>query len=35
MGVSGPRVSDIERGRLKVTAEFDDSSYLVASLRSR
>jgi predicted XRE-type DNA-binding protein len=49
MGVSGPRVSDVERGkldivsvavlrayvealggRLKVTAEFDDSSYLVA-----
>jgi predicted XRE-type DNA-binding protein len=49
MGVSGPRVSDVERGnleivsvavlrayvealggRLKVTAEFDDSTYLVA-----
>jgi hypothetical protein len=54
MGVSGPRVSDVERGkldvvsvdvvsvsvlrsyvealggRLKVTAEFDDSSYIVA-----
>lgn len=49
MGVSGPRVSDVERGkldtvsvsvlrayvealggRLRVTAEFDDSSYLVA-----
>jgi predicted XRE-type DNA-binding protein len=49
MGVSAPRVSDVERGkldtvsvsvlrayvealggRLKVTAEFDDSSYLVA-----
>ena len=49
MGVSGPRVSDVERGnldtvsvsvlrayvealggRLKVTAEFDDSSYQVA-----
>jgi predicted XRE-type DNA-binding protein len=49
MGVSGPRVSDVERGnldtvsvsvlrayvealggKLKVTAEFDDSSYLVA-----
>lgn len=49
MGVSGPRVSDVERGRLdtvsisvlrayvealggrlKVTAEFDDSSFLVA-----
>ncbi|MCK9932045.1 helix-turn-helix domain-containing protein [Frankia sp. Mgl5] len=49
MGVSGPRVSDVERGkldvvsvsvlrayvealggRLKVTAEFDDSSYTVA-----
>ncbi|WP_433050555.1 XRE family transcriptional regulator [Dactylosporangium sp. CS-033363] len=49
MGVSGPRISDVERGkldvvsisvlrayvealggRLKVTAEFDDSSYLVA-----
>jgi predicted XRE-type DNA-binding protein len=49
MGVSGPRVSDVERGkldtvsiavlrayvealggRLKVTAEFDDSSYHVA-----
>jgi len=49
MGVSGPRVSDVERGkldnvsvavlrayvealggRLKVTAEFGDSSYLVA-----
>lgn len=49
MGVSGPRVSDVERGnldtvsvsvlrayvealggRLKITAEFDDSSYLVA-----
>jgi predicted XRE-type DNA-binding protein len=49
MGVSGPRVSDVERGRLdivsisvlrayvealgghlKVTAEFEDSSYLVA-----
>lgn len=49
MGVSGPRVSEVERGkldnvsvavlrayvealggRLKVTAEFDDSSYLVA-----
>ena len=49
MGVSGPRVSDVERGkldvvsvsvlrayvealggRLKVTAEFDDSSYVVA-----
>jgi hypothetical protein len=49
MGVSGPRVSDVERGkldavsvsvlrayvealggRLRVTAEFDDSNYLVA-----
>jgi predicted XRE-type DNA-binding protein len=49
MGVSGPRVSDVERGdldtvsvsvlrayvealggRLKVTAEFEDSTYLVA-----
>jgi len=49
MGVSGPRVSDVERGRLDtvsisvlrayvealgghltVTADFDDSSYLVA-----
>jgi predicted XRE-type DNA-binding protein len=49
MGVSGPRISDVERGRLdtvsvsvlrayvealggrlKVTAEFDDSTYLVA-----
>jgi transcriptional regulator with XRE-family HTH domain len=49
MGMSGPRVSDVERGnldtvsisvvhahvealsgKLKVTAEFDDSSYLVA-----
>ncbi|WP_322753082.1 XRE family transcriptional regulator [Frankia sp. Cas3] len=49
MGVSGPRISDVERGkldvvsvsvlrayvealggRLKVTAEFDDSSYIVA-----
>lgn len=49
MGVSGPRVSDVERGnldivsisvlrayvealggRLKVTAEFDDSTFLVA-----
>lgn len=49
MGVSGPRVSDVERGKLdivsvsvlrayvealgghlKVVAEFDDSSYLVA-----
>lgn len=49
MGVSGPRVSDVERGkldtvsvsvlrayvealggRLRVTAEFDDSTYLVA-----
>ncbi|HET8682404.1 MAG TPA: XRE family transcriptional regulator [Micromonosporaceae bacterium] len=49
MGVSGPRVSDVERGnldtvsvsvlrayaealggRLKVTAEFDNSTYLVA-----
>jgi len=49
MGVSSPRVSDVERGhldtvsisvlrayvealggRLKVTAEFDDSTYLVA-----
>lgn len=49
MGVSGPRVSDVERGNLdtvsvsvlrayvealgghlKVTAEFDDSTYLVA-----
>jgi predicted XRE-type DNA-binding protein len=49
MGVSGPRVSDVERGNLdvvsisvlrayvealgghlKVTAEFGDSSYLVA-----
>ncbi|BCB78686.1 XRE family transcriptional regulator [Phytohabitans flavus] len=49
MGVSGPRVSDVERGRLdvvsvsvlrayvealgghlKVTAEFDDHSYVVA-----
>lgn len=49
MGVSGPRVSDVERGkldvvsvsvlrayvealggRLKVTAEFDDSSFTVA-----
>jgi hypothetical protein len=49
LGVSGPRVSDVERGkldsvsvsvlrayvealggRLRVTAEFDDSSYLVA-----
>jgi predicted XRE-type DNA-binding protein len=49
MGVSGPRVSDVERGnldtvsvsvlrayvealggRLKVTAEFDDSTYQVA-----
>lgn len=49
MGVSGPRVSDVERGRLdavsvsvlrayvealggrlKITAEFDDSSFLVA-----
>jgi predicted XRE-type DNA-binding protein len=49
MGVSGPRVSDVERGRLdtvsvsvlrayvealgghlKITAEFDDSSYQVA-----
>jgi predicted XRE-type DNA-binding protein len=49
MGVSGPRVSDVERGnldtvsitvlrayvealggKLKVTAEFDDSTYLVA-----
>lgn len=49
MGVSGPRVSEVERGkldnvsvavlrayvealggRLKVTAEFDESSYLVA-----
>lgn len=49
MGVSGPRVSDVERGnldvvsisvlrayvealggKLKVTAEFDDSSYVVA-----
>ncbi|WP_326551535.1 XRE family transcriptional regulator [Micromonospora sp. NBC_01813] len=49
MGVTGPRVSDVERGnldvvsvsvlrayvealggRLRVTAEFDDSSYLVA-----
>lgn len=49
IGVSGPRVSDVERGKLdtvsvsvlrayvealgghlKITAEFDDSSYLVA-----
>ena len=49
MGVSGPRVSDVERGRLdvvsvsvlrsyvealggrlKVTAEFDDASYVVS-----
>ena len=49
MGVSAPRVSDVERGKLdivsisvlrayvealgghlKVTAEFDDSTYLVA-----